>query len=104
MLASLAAGESSKAAALIRSQRAPVYQADVTHIEKLFKNVLSEMRQDHAEKIAAAQKLTSDVMDNLISKLPKKTELRQITPEQLANAVVSVVGDTEQFTPEQLNG
>ena len=104
MLASLAAGENSEAAALIRSQRMPAYQADVTHIERLFKNVLSEMRQDHSEKIAAAQKLTSDVMNNLISKLPKKAELRQITPEQLANAVVSAVGDTEQFTPEQLNG
>ena len=102
-LAALAAGERSEAAALIRSIKTPVYQADVTHIQNLLNKVLAELRQDHMKKFADAQKLTGNVMAQVISKLPKDVELRSITPEQMAGAVVGTIGDTGAFSQKQLD-
>ena len=103
ILATMTAGKNSAAADYIRSQRMPVYQADVTLIKSLFEKVLSEIRQNHAERIAEAQKLTSNVMAQLVEKLPKGVALNELTPEDIANAVVGMVADKDMYTQEQLD-
>ena len=100
-LAALTAGENSEVADLLRSMKTPVYQPDVTHIQNVFNKVLSELKRDHAEKLAEARKLTSEVVQSVFSKLPKDDGLRSITAEQMADAVTGTIGGTGSFTPEQ---
>ena len=104
ILATMTAGKNSAVADYIRSQRTPVYQADVAYIEKLFGKVLQEIRQNHAEKIAEAQKLTSDVMKQLVDNLPKGVDLTELKPEDIVGAITGVIEGTGSYTEEQLEG
>ena len=102
MMASLAAGENTEAAAEIRSHVVPVYEADTTHIKHMFEKVLAELRQDHKEDFAEARKLTGEVMEKLMAQLPKDLTKAHVTPEQMVNAVISAAGVQNIYPQEQL--
>ena len=48
--------------------------------------------------------MTSEVMAKVITNLPKNTNIRNITPEQMADAVVSTVTAEGVLTKDQLDG
>ena len=104
MLAAMTAGKNSEVANAILSEREPLYQADMAQIDSLFKRVLSEIKQDHTEKLADARKLTGDVMKQVIANLPKGTNLIDLTQEDVVNAVVATVAGSELYSQEQLDG
>ena len=103
-LAAMIAGENTEAANALKALKAPPYQADMTHIRNVFDRILIELRQNNKEKIDASKTLTSEVMAKIIANLPKNTNIRSITPEQMAGAVVSTVAAEGDFTKEQLEG
>ena len=103
-LAALIAGENTEAANALKALKAPPYQADMTHIRNVFDRILVELRQNNKEKLDASKALTSEVMAKMIANLPKNTNIRSITPEQMAGAVVSTVAAEGKFTKEQLDG
>lgn len=103
-LAAMIAGESTEAANVIKALKAPVYQADTTHIKNVFDKILIELRQDSKNKFDASKAMDSEVMAKIIANLPKNPNLRSITAEQMADAVVSTVAAEGVFTKEQLEG
>ena len=103
-LAAMIAGESTEAANAIKALKAPVYQADTTHIKNVFDKILVELRQNNKNKFDASKALTSEVMAKIIANLPKNTNIRCITPEQMTGAVVSTVAAEGVLTKDQLDG
>ena len=103
-LAAMIAGENTEAANAIKALKAPPYQADITHIRNVFDRILVELRQNNKEKFDASKALTSEVMAKVIANLPKNTNIRNITPEQMAGAVASTVAAEGVLTKEQLDG
>ena len=70
----------------------------------MFDRILVELRQNNKEKFDASKALTSEVMAKIIGNLPKNTNIRNITPEQMADAVVSTVAAEGVLTKDQLDG
>ena len=97
------AEENTEAANAIKALKAPPYQADITHIRNVFDRILIELRQNNKEKFDASKALTSEVMAKIIGNLPKNINIRSITPEQMADAVVSTVAAEGILTKDQLD-
>ena len=102
-LAAMIAGENTEAANVIKALKAPPYQADITHIRNVFDRILVELRQNNKERFDTSKALTSEVMAKIIGNLPKNTNIRNITPEQMADAVVSTVAAEGVLTKDQLD-
>ena len=66
----------------------------------MFDRILVELRQNNKEKFDASKALTSEVMAKVIANLPKNTNIRNITPEQMAGTVAA----KGVLTKEQLDG
>ena len=102
-LAAMLAGNNTEAANAIRTLKVPLYQADMTHIRNVFDRILVELRQNHKEKFDASKALTSEVLASVIANLPKNTNVHSISPEQMADAIVSAAAANGEFTKEQLD-
>ena len=102
-LAAMLAGNNSEAANAIKALKVPLYQADMTHIRNVFDRILVELRQNHKEQFDASKALTSEVVASVIANLPKNTNVHSITPEQMADAIISAAAANSEFTKEQLD-
>ena len=82
----------------IQSIKQPEYKADLSAIEATFQRMTEHLREGAAEYIGETRKLTSRIMERLISSLKKKVKdpmkLRGITPEMF---VKSIMEETEKL-------
>ena len=82
----------------IQSIKQPEYKADLSAIEATFQRMTDHLREGAAEYVGETRKLTSRIMERLISSLKKKVKdpmkLRGITPEMF---VKSIMEETEKL-------
>ena len=82
----------------IQSIKQPEYKADLSAIEATFQRMTEHLREEAAEYVGETRKLTSRIMERLISSLKKKVKdpmkLRGITPEMF---VKSIMEETEKL-------
>ena len=82
----------------IQSIRQPEYKADLSAIEATFQRMTDHLREGAAEYVGETRKLTSRIMERLISSLKKKAKdpmkLRGFTPEMF---VKSIMEETERL-------
>lgn len=82
----------------IQSIRQPEYKADLSAIEATFQRMTDHLREGASEYVGETRKLTSRIMERLISSLKKKVKdpmkLRGFTPEMF---VKSIMEETERL-------
>lgn len=90
-----------------RLLKTPVYQADVTTIQTMFMQAVSEIKKEHgadAAEIKNAQALTKELTQKLLAEAAKGQDKPDvsITPEALADAIMGTVASSDMISPEAL--
>ncbi len=107
MVAGMLRNEPAAAADAKKLQR-PVYQADLTAIQNSFMTAVRTVKKDadskltDSHKLADSRNLTSEAMKKIVAELPNGKISRQVTEEQLADAVAQSVSDLRGVDPEQV--
>ncbi len=90
-----------------RLLKTPVYQADVTTIQTMFMQAVSEIKKEHGAddaEIKNAQALTKEITQKLLAEAAKGLDKpdASISPEALADAVMSTVASSDMISLEAL--
>ena len=77
----------------ISALKTPIYQADLSAIQRQFMAAVKEIKKDVGTEIEQAQKLQKDVFDKMVAELTKGENIKEckITVEDIADTVAESV-------------
>lgn len=77
----------------VKKLQTPVYQADLTAIQRSFMAAVQSVKKEAGNDLSATRELTAQAAKKIYAELKKgqDTPLQQITPEQVGGAVVRIV-------------
>lgn len=81
----------------VREQRAPVTLPETVMIRAAFDEFLANLNKQAKEHITESDKLTGDIMTNIIEHLEKRQttfDLKQVTASDLSDAITEAVGES----------
>lgn len=86
----------------ISALKTPLYQADLSAIQRQLMAAVKEIRKDAGSEIEQAQKIQKNTFDKMLSELTKGQDIQKckITPEDIADKVAESVSGMNGVTEE----
>lgn len=93
-----------EAADEVKKTQVPVYQFDLTAIQRSFMSAVQTVKKEVGNDLSASRELTSQAVKKIYAELTKgqKKPNRKITPEQVAEAVAKSVSDLPGIDKEMV--
>ena len=97
-------GSVPKAVEEVKNLQVPVYQLDLTVIQRSFMSAVQAVKKEVGNDLSASRELTSQAVKKIYAELTKgqKKPNRKITPEQVAEAVAKSVSDLPGIDKEMV--
>lgn len=88
----------------VSTLKIPVYQADLSAIQRLLMTAVKEIKKDAGSEIEQAQKMQKDIFDKMVSELTRGQNVPEckITVEDIAEQVANAVSGIDEHTQEQI--
>ncbi|MCC8169493.1 MAG: helix-turn-helix domain-containing protein [Oscillospiraceae bacterium] len=87
----------------VKSLKTPIYQADMSAIQRQFTTAVKEIKEDVSKESENTKRLTKEICDKMISEIAKGSDIpnRKITAEDMAEVIAQSVSGLDGVSDEQ---